>query len=216
MDDRRRCRHVCELHFVCALVIKLPSLKNTHTAHTQKNIFWFCRLMVRVSWVVTNAVNLSIFPAAVNAVISFHYTQTLFNVIFVRRSPCSGANSLRSIVSVVHFASPQSISLFFVYFIFFFTSAYCSWSHWKKTILRGGDGCEQTRVFKRPSGHLPCRSMWKTSTIFSRAPASTRWKPAMEWRLFFFGWGGGILTTFRENEVESLKKNANTVTRRCH
>lgn len=81
MDDRRRCRHVCELHFVCALVIKLPSLKNTHTAHTQKNIFWFCRLMVRVSWVVTNAVNLSIFPAAVNAVISFHYTQTLFNVI---------------------------------------------------------------------------------------------------------------------------------------
>lgn len=111
--------------------------------------------------------------------------------------------------------STKYFSLFCL-FIFFFTSAYCSWSHWKKTILRGGDGCEQTRVFKRPSGHLLCRSMWKTSTIFSRAPASTRWKPAMEWRLFFFGWGGGILTTFRENEVESLKKNANTVTRRCH
>lgn len=119
-----------------ALVIKLPSLKNTHTAHTQKNIFWFCRLMVRVSWVVTNAVNLSIFPAAVNAVISFHYTQTLFNVISF-----DAVLALAQTVCGRLFPSStlpvHKVFLSFLFIFIFFTSAYCSWSHWKKTILRG-------------------------------------------------------------------------------
>lgn len=65
-------------------------------------------------------------------------------------------------------------------------------------------------------------AIFRADPCGKRVPFFPALRPAQDgnprWNgvFFFFGWGGGILTTFRENEVESLKKNANTVTRRCH